>query len=198
MTNEELIDKTILEPGKYRAQLLRRLGAAVSASPQPSLTGDQLLKIALKHDRPVAGYQFADKFDFDAIAQELNAQFFAPTPAQEPREATVKTVWMDSIHFYDHLEHDPRAKGLPVYKSADICKADNPCIDTDGHCTALKVFISDVDLWAAQEQPVENSPQQYFCSTCTQYLTVIEAMDTHNQSHDIVRVIPNSPQKGKP
>lgn len=108
-------------------------------SAQPVLTGEQLRQVALRHNKPVAGYQFADKFDFDAMAAELSIMRF------QPGEIVVKTAWMDSIYFYDHLEHDPRAKGLPVYKSAEICKADSPCIGTDGHCSALQVFISDVD-----------------------------------------------------
>lgn len=84
-------------------------GAAVSASPQPRLTGDQLLKIALKHDKPVAGYQFADKFDFDAIAQELNAKFFAAAPAHtEPDYNRAYTMLADALNlnpeFYGLVE----------------------------------------------------------------------------------------------
>lgn len=50
----------------------------------PRLTGDDLLKIALRHNKPVAGYQFSDKFNFEAIAEELNARFF-PAPSNQPR-----------------------------------------------------------------------------------------------------------------
>lgn len=35
------------------------------------MTGDELKSIALKHRTVIAGYEFADKFDFDAIAAEL-------------------------------------------------------------------------------------------------------------------------------
>jgi len=48
--------------------------ADVCASIQKPITGEHLKEIALRHNTIVGGFQFADKFDFDAIAAELNSK----------------------------------------------------------------------------------------------------------------------------
>jgi len=51
------------------------------------LSEEQLLDIALKHRTVIGGYEFADKFDFAGIAEDVNAYFAsqvaAPSPATE-------------------------------------------------------------------------------------------------------------------
>lgn len=51
------------------------IALAARACAPAALTGERLREIAMRHSTPVSGYEFADKFDFDAIAAQLNADY---------------------------------------------------------------------------------------------------------------------------
>lgn len=68
-------------------------------SPITKLTGDKLREVALRHSKIVAGYQFCEQFDFDAIASELNSA--APPAVSTPRcpdvEAVAKVIYENAF-----------------------------------------------------------------------------------------------------
>lgn len=63
------------------------------------LTGTQLRELALRHSHIIAGMEYAEKFDFDAIAAELNS---IDAQAQTIAELTAK---LDAVRdFADEMD----------------------------------------------------------------------------------------------
>jgi hypothetical protein len=87
------------------------------------ITTEILTEIAMRHRTTVAGYQFADKFDWQAIAADLR-QLAAPSVSREPA-TKLKIDWPDDCGSAHHLEISiPEGVSIPVSREtrATQCK----------------------------------------------------------------------------